>query len=160
MTDVKREQLKTQAPEQLQNHQGFQLTDGVIISLTQAYCHNGHRLIDENNPSFLGFPGLTVEVSANGQTEVILISPVHGHHDRIGGGAIQNGTQCGVACPECHEQLLAHEENCSCGTGQLRILHLTAALGEGEHALVCDVWGCHRSRVMDQWELLSEFVDD
>ena len=160
MGDIKRDQLKVPDSDKVQQSGRFELYDGVIIALSQAFCHNGHPLIDETNPRFLGYPGITVEVSANGNSEVLIISPVHGHHDRIGGNGISNGTQCEVACPQCHEALPTYEEACACGTGKLRVMHLTPALDKGDHVLVCDVWGCHRSRVVDRWELLSEFVDE
>ncbi len=160
MSEVKREQLNVPDASKLKDNQRFDVLDDVIIALSQAFCSKGHNLIDEMNPAFLGFPGMTVEVSTDTDSEVIIVSPVHGHHERIGGNRIGDGTQCGIACPECHEQFPKFEEKCSCGTGALRIIYLTPKLDAGDHVLVCDVWGCHRSRIVDRWELLSEFVEE
>ena len=159
MTDVRREQLNVPDKDKLQDNKSFELVDNVIIALSQAYCPNGHNLIDEMNPAFLGFPGMTVEISTSSDSEIIIVSPVHGHHQRIGGAGIADGAKCGVGCPECHQQFPEYEEKCSCGAGNLRVIYLTPKLDAGDHVLVCDVWGCHRSRVVDRWELLSEFVE-
>ena len=160
MDTIKTDRLNVPDATKLKESRTFDVVNGVIIALTQGYCHNGHPLIQDVNPAFLGFPGIAMEVSCGDHVEVVIVSPVHGHHARIGGSGFADGDCCGLACPRCHEQLAAFEEPCSCGKGALRLIHLTPALEAGDHALVCDVWGCHRSRVVDRWELLSEFVDD
>ncbi len=135
-----------------------ELVDDALVVITQAYCHNGHPLVDEDNPTFGGFPGVGLEVTAHGQTHAVYLSPIHGHDEKTGGERIVAGTVCGVCCPVCHEGLPEYAA-CSCGRGSLRAIHLSAERMDSHIAAVCNVWGCARSRIIDEWEVLSEILD-
>lgn len=135
-----------------------QLVDDTLVVVTQAYCHGGHSLVAPDGARFGGYPGVTLRVKAAGATQDITLSPIHGHHERQGGDGIPEGTACGVACPTCSEQLEAYAP-CPCGEGTLRAVYLTSACDKAHVVAVCDVWGCQRSRIVDEWEILSEFVD-
>ena len=131
--------------------------DAVIV-LTQAFCQKHHALITPDNETFAGHPGVKVLVTHGDEEFELTISPIHGHHRRKGGLHVEDGTRVGVACPECREELEAYAP-CPCGEGTLRSIFLTAEAESSHVAAVCDVWGCQRSRVVDEWELLSEFVE-
>lgn len=131
----------------------------VIISVTQAFCPEGHALIGPQNPAFYGMPGLTVRVRSPEHTEDVTLSAVHGDPRKSGGDTIPDGTRCEILCPECETELAKYEEACRCGQGDLHLIYLTPDRNPGDVAMLCDVWGCYRSRVVDKWELLSEFID-
>ncbi len=127
------------------------------IVLTEAYCHRGHALITPDNPAFDGHPGVRVLVRVGDAEQPIVLSPIHGDHRRVGGADLEDGTRCSVRCPTCSEELIGYAP-CPCGKGTLRSVFLTADLRDAHVAAVCDVWGCQRSRIVDEWEILSEFV--
>ena len=134
--------------------------DFVIISLTRAFCQNGHPLIAAGAPTFYGLPGLRVQVRQNETVGMVTLSAVHGDQRRVGGDDFEKGQPCQVCCPTCGDELPAWEDGCRCGGGKLRVVFLSPDCDPGNVALICDVWGCHRSRVVDKWELLSEYVDE
>ncbi|MFT7622926.1 MAG: hypothetical protein ACI9WU_002101, partial [Myxococcota bacterium] len=125
------------------------------------YCHKGHPLIQEGNHTFQDQPGIKVLVSqGDGEAHELTLSPIHGNHDRHGHSDFAYGQRCSVTCPECKDELKSHEQDCSCGRGRMRLFYLTKGLETGDVAMVCDAWGCQRSRVLDKFELLSEWVDE
>lgn len=135
--------------------------DGIVISVTQAFCAKGHPLIEPSNPTFDDQPGVRLRVAQDGgEPQDVTLSPIHGHHARYGGDDFIPGVACSVRCPTCDEELPVHEAECRCREGQLRLLYLTERLVRGDVAMVCDVWGCHRSRVVDRFELLSEWMEE
>jgi hypothetical protein len=40
------------------------------------------------------------------------------------------------------------------------MLYLTPELDDGRVVALCNVWGCHRSKVFDQAQLLSAYMQD
>lgn len=137
--------------------QGAADDDDAQIVLTEAYCHRGHPLITPDNPTFDGHPGVRVLVRVGEGEQTIVLSPIHGDHRRVGGADLAAGTRCSVRCPTCGEELIGYAP-CPCGEGTLRSVFLTPDLREAHVAALCDVWGCQRSRIVDEWEILSEFV--
>ena len=131
-----------------------------LVVLTQAYSHRGHPLISDDNPTFGGFPGVHLKVRANGTDHDVYLSPIHGHHARVGGDDIPDGTRTQVLCPVSGEELPEYEgsHTPSC-PGRLRTLYLTPKLTSAHVAVLCEMWGCQSSRVVDEFEILSEFVD-
>ena len=136
----------------------IELVDDALVVVTQAYCHNGHRLVTTANPTFGGFPGVRVQVTTDQRTEDVVLSPIHGHQQRQGGDGIAEGARCRVACPKCSEEFPEYAP-CVCGAGQLRSIFLTPDASESHVVAVCENWGCHKSRILDEFEILSEYVD-
>ncbi len=134
--------------------------DDALVVLTQAYSHRGHPLIADENPRFGGYPGVKLKVRAEGEDHDVYLSPIHGHHDKVGGEDIPDGTRCKVMCPGSGEELPEYEGNHtpSC-PGRMRVLYLTPDLSSAHVAVLCEMWGCQSSRVVDEFEILSEFVD-
>lgn len=153
-----RVQIHKRDPDTWSPEAQLQFVDDALIVLTQAFCHHGHPLIAPGNATFGGFPGVRLHVEAAGRTHEVTLSPIHGHHDRLGGDGIRDGAACVVRCPTCAEELESYAP-CSCKGGTLRTIHLTPDLDPSEVAAVCDIWGCQRSRVVDGFDLLSEFVE-
>ncbi len=122
----------------------------VIISVTQAFCPEGHGLVQPDNSDFYGMPGLRVRVQVGEHHEDVTLSAVHGDPRKTGGDSIEDGTRCAILCPECEITLPVYEEPCRCGQGDLHMVYLTADRDPGDVAMICNVWGCYRSRVVDK----------
>ncbi len=155
---VQTNRLRQPSRERLATVDKVSVVDDLLIVMTQAFCHHGHPLVTPDNPRFDGFPGVRVRVKALGAVQDVILSPIHGHHDRRGGEGLPDHVKCEVRCPTCSESLPVYND-CPCGVGQLRTIFLTPERADAHVAAICDVWGCHRSRVMDEFEILSEFVD-
>lgn len=150
--------LRKPVPEEVS---GLALADGVMVIITQAFCPNGHNLVRREDVLFDGYPGISLYVECGEWSGEVILSPIHGDHSKVGMHKdVSLGTKVVVRCPDCEEEL--HRiANCGCeGDGDLIALFLSSALSEGEVVGVCNVLGCYRSRVMDKWEILSEFVQE
>lgn len=133
-------------------------TDGVRIVLTQAFCPKGHNLIDESQVSFEGQPGISLYVDDGSQVDIVVCSPHHGDHRKAHAKAFRIGSKLRIQCPVCKVDLDVLLP-CSCGKGELVNLYLTPGLTDGQVAAICNVWGCPRSRVIDKWQIISQFVE-
>ncbi len=134
---------------------------GVTIVITQAFCPNGHNLVREGDALFDGFPGINLYVEFDEWQGEVALSPIHGDHSRVGiPRTVPDGSRCVIRCPECEVELPVIKP-CGCEhDGQLVGLFLRADLSEGDMVGICNVLGCYRSRILDKFELLSEFVED
>jgi hypothetical protein len=130
----------------------------VYVVVTQAFCPNGHNLVGLSPAQFDGFPGITLRVEHEGQVAELAVSPIHGDHSKSG-PSFPDGAQLDLRCPACDVQL-PRLTGCRCSDGgSLRALYLTPGLSEAHVVAICDVWGCHRSRVIDNFEILSEYFE-
>lgn len=142
----------------LSNESGAELKDGAFIILTQAFCHNGHDLLDQGGPLFDGFPGVSLRVVGEEADGIITLSPMHGDERREGVDVV-SGRQYKLMCPECDEELPVFAP-CDCAQGgQLRSIDLVPE-GNGETAAICDVAGCRRSRIAQGVDILAVFDED
>lgn len=134
--------------------------DKVVIQITQAFCPNGHNLVQDGNDLFDGSPGIAVWVS-DGKTEgKIVISPFHGDHSRVGEVDFPSRTKIEIACPVCKIRF-TRLAKCICKQeGELVMIFLTSGLDESNVVGICDVWGCYRSKVFDQAQLLATYQQD
>ena len=132
--------------------------EDVFVVLTQAYCPKGHNLIDDSTVHFDGNPGISLAVDTGEETDIVVSSPIHGDHRKAHSVAFRIGTKLDIKCPTCGTELDVLLP-CSCGKGELVNLYLTSELTEGQVAAICNVWGCPRSRVIDNWQIISQFVE-
>lgn len=137
---------------------GVTTVEDVMVVLTQAYCPQGHNLIDGSTVSFDGNPGISLLVSDGTLEDIVVSSPVHGDHRKAHSAAFKVGAKLAIRCPVCGVDLDVLFP-CSCGKGELVNLYLTPDRNEGQVAAVCNVWGCPRSRVIDKWQIISQFVE-
>jgi len=133
--------------------------DDVVIQVTQVFCPNGHNLVTESKGLFDGQPGIWLKVSDGTRSGEVVLSPFHGDHARLGFTDFKDGTRVRISCPIC-DVPLPRLSRCSCGQGDMVALYLTPSLEEGQVVALCDVWGCHRSKVFDQAQLLSAYLED
>jgi hypothetical protein len=130
-------------------------TDDIFIVVTQAFDGQGNSLVNQDNPTFDGYPGVTLWIELpDGRSGEVTLSPIHGDPRKDGLTNIEEGTLCKLSGAQGGELLDADHE-CFCGMGTYRRIYLSPKLEKGESALICDVWGCFRSRVVDDSEVLS-----
>lgn len=130
----------------------------VTVVITQVFCPNGHNLVGRSAEQFDGFPGISLWVETGNQAGEVVVSPVHGDHSKRG-VTFEDGAKLSIRCPECQVEM---EEltRCRCSDhGRLRKLYLTPKLTDAHIIAVCDIWGCPLSRVIDSYEMFSEFLD-
>ena len=157
--NVRKDALHIPDPERIEQSETVDLVEDAVIVITQAFCQHSHPLIEAGNETFSGFPGVHLHIGHDGETIELTVSPIHGHHERKGGQDIEDGARVEIRCPQCEKELLAYAP-CPCGKGTLHSIFLTPDAESSHVAAVCDVWGCQRSRIVDEWELISEFVED
>lgn len=137
---------------------GVRVEDEVVVIVTQLFCPNGHNLVDSEDKRFDGQGGIRLLVSDGTKEGEVILSPFHGDH-RKEGITFEEGTRLSLKCPVCGVEL-PEFARCTCeGHGMLRKLYLTKDLDDSHVVALCDVWGCPRSRVIDENEILSEYLD-
>ena len=140
--------------------------DDVFIVVTQAFCPNGHNMIvdfdrEPYDPEcdFDGFPGLKLRLESEQTTGNVVLSPFHGDNSKKGNTNWRSGTKLKICCPECGVQL-PKLASCRCPeNGDLVKVYLSPGLTDSHVLALCNVWGCQRSHTIDNWEIISEYLD-
>ena len=127
----------------------------VFVVVTRAFDGHGNQLVRPDNDGFDDFPGVELWVETpDGVAGTVTLSPIHGDSRRAGRTDIAPGTPCVVRGAK-GAPPLQREDDCACGNGTYLRIFLSPQLEKGETVLICNVWGCHRSRIIDNSELLS-----
>lgn len=136
------------------------LPGGIVILVTQAFCPNGHDLVYREDVPFSGHKGISIQVAAESWKGEVVLSPFHGDARILGmNESIPKGTKCRLTCPICGVELPV-QTTCGCPSGgHLHSLHLRKDLRETEQIMLCDVYGCQNSKMMDTLDVVSEFAD-
>ena len=133
--------------------------DDVYIVVTQAFCPKGHNLVEYSSETFDGYPGVTLFLESEGRSGEVVLSPFHGDDTKRGLTDWAKGASLSLHCPVCKERF-PKLANCRCpGKGELVMLYLTPSLKESHVLAVCNVWGCRRSRTIDNWQIISEYLE-
>jgi len=138
--------------------------DDVVIVVTQAFCPYGHNLIDESSSEmFDGYPGIRLKLVRGEESGEVHLSPFHGDGSKKGRVDWEPGTRLEVRCPVC-DAPLPRIAKCHCDTGvgqdgDVIKIFLNPGLDDSHIIALCNVWGCRHSRTIDNWQLISEFVD-
>ncbi len=140
--------------------------DDVFIVITQAFCPNGHNMIvdltkEPYDPEceFDGFPGLRLRLESERDSGDVVLSPFHGDISKKGKTNWGVGTKVKVKCAECGVEL-PRLASCRCEEkGDLLKVYLSPALTDSHVLAICNVWGCQRSRTIDNWTIISEYLD-
>lgn len=144
--------------KELSDQDAVKIEDDVFVIVTRLFCPNGHNLVDQENAKFDGYGGIRLLVGDGNKEGIVEVSPFHGDATKYGLD-FPEGVRLTIKCPECKVDLPVLAK-CSCeGHGMLRKIFLTPARQDSSIVAVCDVWGCPRSRVIDENDLLSEFLE-
>jgi hypothetical protein len=159
--DIKRDRLHRPQSDSGPSQDSFiQELDEVVIQVTQAFCPEGHNLVYNRDVLFDGEPGISLWVSDGRREGEVVLSPFHGDHSRQSEIDFDPGQLLEIRCPICKTPL-PELSDCSCAdNARLFALYLTPALDEGHVVALCNAWGCHRSKVFDQAQLLSAYMED
>ncbi len=157
---VDRDKLKILKEQATQDTQII-MEEEVYIIVTQAFCPNGHNLVGKGRHTFDGYPSITIKVSDGSQESLVELSPFHGDSTKFG-MEYPAGTKLSLMCPECGVELPAAGP-CQCedvSEGEWRKVYLTPERSESHVILLCDIWGCPHSKVIDNNDLFSEFAPE
>jgi len=159
--DVDQEQLRISTAPPPES--AIKQVDEVFIVVTQAFCPNGHNLVDDANETFDEYPGIRIKLVSGEEQGEVFLSPFHGDASKRGKLDWVVGTRLEVRCPMCDTPLPVLTK-CKCETpdgrgGELVKLYLTPRLSDSHMVVVCNVWGCRHSRTIDNWHIISEFLD-
>jgi hypothetical protein len=133
--------------------------DEVLVVLGQAFGPKGDSLIGISEVTFDGHPALTLKVRAAGREGLTHISPIHGDSRKSGFVDIDVGTKCELLCPVSGEPLLKLPPVSGDEATDYFALFLTPELSEGAVVGISDVWGHYHSRVVDNFELISAWLE-
>jgi len=137
--------------------------DEVIIVVTQAFCPNGHNLVDDANAQFDGYPGIKLLLRSSEREGEVYLSPFHGDASKKGDVDWKTGQSLEICCPICKSPMESIA-SCKCGLdgeakGRLVKIFLSPALNDSHIMAVCNVWGCRRSRTVNNWNIISEYLE-
>ncbi len=136
--------------------------DGPTIVLSGAFCPVGHNLLaSEAEPLFDGFPGIKVRITDKntGKESDVILSPIHGDARKCVDQEPADGTLLELSCPQCGTTL-PRLAGCDCPEhGDLVVLYLSQKLDKGSYVAVCNVWGCPKSQIVEEFTLISEFSE-
>ena len=136
------------------------LIDNVIIVVTQAFCPKGHNLIYRDDIHFDGYKGISLWVSDGKKEGEVILSPIHGDHRKVTDVIYKTGTKLTIACPHCKTPLpTVGKCKCEWGGDYVKI-YLTPKLEDKHIIAVCDIWGCPNSRVIDNFHIISEYIEE
>jgi hypothetical protein len=134
----------------------FSVTNDVVIVVTQAFGPKGDNLVGISDVKFDGYPAVTLLVEANGKRGQVHLSPIHGDMRKEGFTDIAPGTKCKLLCPV-SEQPLDKLEGSDDDGAAYYALYLTPELNEGSSVAISNEWGHYHSRIVDNFELISDW---
>ena len=128
-----------------------------MIAVTRLYCPNGHNVVDSSSPArFNRLPGIVLMVEGQQTKGNVILSPIHGDDTRFGEAGFQPGEVTRVSCPSCGEEF-PRIQPCGCQeNSELIGFFLDEKLEDGNQVVMCNAWGCLRSRIMDRFQLISK----
>ncbi len=132
--------------------------ENVVIVITQAYGPRGDNLVGISDVTFDGHPAVTLKIRAGGREGLIHLSPIHGDSRKAGFTDIAPGTRCELICPV-SGQPLDFVADVDDGSGaRYYAIYLTDQLSRGSMVMISDIWGHYHSRIIDDFELLSDWA--
>ena len=129
-------------------------SDNIIWMVDQAYCTNGHSLIDKENPIH-GYAGIRLVFKNPNSEGEIVISPLAGDLTKETlSGELEPGVRHELFCPHCNVALPVLM-SCGCKRkGQLVVIGLTPQLNFNNAITLCDVAGCTNAAVVSAGEVI------
>lgn len=122
--------------------------------IKEAYCPNGHNIIDENYP-INGFPGLRIKFKRKGVEGELVLSAIEGDFDKIIlSGSLEEGVKDELYCPHC-DVMFKKLVSCNCNDdADMVIIGLTPQLDFNNAITFCNVTGCHNGSFVKSGDIL------
>ena len=131
------------------------LRAGEELIVGEAYCPNGHNVVDASHPVG-GRPGIKVAFrDPRGVEGLVVLSPVLGCLDKaVVRGRLVKGDALDVSCPECGVPLPVLT-SCQCSSGgAINVLFLHPNRDIGNSIGFCNVVGCPNSSFTRSGEVI------
>ncbi|MBP9084799.1 MAG: hypothetical protein KBG15_01725 [Kofleriaceae bacterium] len=139
-------------------HAGANGANDVTIIVTQAFGPKGDSIVGLTDVTFDGYPAVTVRVRSGDLDGLVHLSPIHGDGRKRCELDIAPGATCELLCPVSGQPLdfVADVED---GSGaRYFAIYLTPQLSSGSLVMVSDLWGHYHSRIIDDFELISQWA--
>jgi len=129
-------------------------TDKERLVIMDAYCINGHNLIDKRH-EINGYPGIRLKFKRRNNKGEFVISAIEDDFEKIIlSGKLENNKQYDLFCPICNVKLSVLT-NCNCqDNAELVVLGLTPELDYNNAVTFCNVIGCHNGSFIKSGEAL------
>ena len=138
----------------------IKVEDDVVIVVTQAFGPKGHNLVGISDATFDGYPAISLLVDDGTKRALVHVSPIHGDSRKQGFTDIKPGTKIKILCPVTEQPLdWAGDVEGDEGTDYYA-LYLTPECDEGCMVAISDVWGHYHSRIVDNFELISQWIPE
>lgn len=134
---------------------GVDVSDDVIIIVTQAFGPKGDNLVGISDVTFDDHPAVTILVRTGDREGLVHLSPIHGDKRKVGFTDIEVGTRLELICPVSGEPLPKVGEVEDGSGATYYALFLTPKLQGGQAVAISDTWGHFHSRIVDNDELVS-----
>ena len=140
------------------NNESIVLNEDGKFVVTEAYCHNGHELMDPT-VKISGYPSIKLLAISDDKKEYINISAVENDHGKKGGKGFKEKELLTLACPVCEEEL-DNIAPCDCVRGSKFVaVYLNKKRSFSSCVGVCSSWGCYRSFMNSAWRIISRLAD-
>lgn len=131
------------------------------ISVKEAYCPNGHSLMD-NEHTFNGMPGIKMAfIRPNEKKGVFSVSSKIGDlSKKTISGEIVEGEKVTLCCPECsaHFPVLAQCDKCK--NGDMVLIYLSKELDVSDSASFCNLFGCPNTMLIKSDTIIRAMARD
>lgn len=134
------------------------IRDDVEIVVTRAFGPRGDNLVGIRDVKFDGHPAVTLGVRVGGREGEVHLSPIHGDRRKAGLIDIEPGQRCELFCPVSGELLDTAGPDSESEGPRYYALYLTPKLSAGSAVVVSDTWDHYDSRIIDEFELISEWA--
>ena len=126
------------------------------VVATEAYCPNGHNLIDDY-VNFNGFGGIKLKIRRpNGEEGFMVLSPIFGDKTVVYiGTKPADGEKLEVFCPECGTAIPVLKPCDECTGGELRVLSVEPKFTVSDGIAFCDLVGCPSAYIISAGELVE-----
>ena len=128
-----------------------------MLHVHQAFCPNGHQLIEPDNGKFDNLPGIKLLLEGERGTEIVYLSLILNIRQRTGGGCFLVGDRLAVRCPTCSVTMPVLAP-CDCQwNGEYVMLGLDENPGTRNGVCFCNIWGCPNGDVRLAGEVIAEY---
>ncbi len=122
--------------------------------VTEAYCQNGHSLMDKEHV-IDGYPGIRLKFERPGHKGEFVLSAVEGSIEKIMvSGTLEDHVKDDLFCPHCGVKLQVLTD-CGCrDEGEMVVLGLSPKLDFNNAIAFCNVTGCNRGVFVKSGEVI------